>query len=376
MSYLSIIENALWAAAKQQLPAGVLAHKRLGHAIVERSRLYTSERELLDEPPPAGGTADVAARALFFSIADAAKIRIPITELVNRGVFPAARPLRVLDLGAGAGAMSLGLASIRADDCAVELTAVDRDEAALRLLRGAVAELPDTWRAGFDVRVVAADVRRWTPPEPGFDLIMAGSVLNELTRDAAFDAVSAWLSWLREDGAVIIVEPALRETARALQALRDHILEADRGHVFAPCTRRAAPCPGLADERDWCHEDRPVQLPERTQQLVNATGLRSYGLKFSYLVLRREPAALVDPAGERAALRVVSRPRKLKGRRECFVCGEHGRTALRLLKRNRSAANRAVESARRGDVVVAVPRADVLADDAVDIVCPSAGWDD
>lgn len=374
MSYLQVIERALWAAAKRQLPPGVLGHKRLGQAIRERSLLYTSERELLDAPPPAGGAADVAARALFFSIADAAKIRVPIAELVNRGAFPEAATVRVLDMGAGAGAMTLGLAAAVPRDRRLEVVAVDRDDAALALLRGAVAELPEPWRANVDVSVVSADVRRWRPERPGFELIVAGSVLNEMTSDAAFDTVCSWLDWLSDDGAVVIVEPALRDTSRALQSLRDRVIEAGRGHVFAPCTRRVAPCPALADERDWCHEDRPIQLPERTQQLVNATGLRSHGLKFSYLVLRRQVAALVDGDGDRVALRVVSRPRKLKGRRECYVCGEHGRTVLRLLKRNRSAANRPLETARRGDVVVAVARDDVLKDDRVDLVCPSEGW--
>ena len=370
-----MIERALWAAAKRQLPAGVLSHKRLAQAIRERSLLYTSERELLDAPPPAGGAADVAARALFFSIADAAKIRVPIAELVNRGAFPSAATVRVLDMGAGAGAMTLGLAAGVPRDRRLEVVAVDRDVAALALLRGAVAELPELWRANLDVSIVSADVRRWRPARPGFELIVAGSVLNEMTTDAAFDTVCSWLDWLSDDGALIIVEPALRDTARALQSLRDHIIEGGRGHVFAPCTRRAAPCPALADERDWCHEDRPIQLRGRTQQLVNATGLRSHGLKFSYLVLRRQVAALVDGDGDRVALRVVSRPRKLKGRRECYVCGEHGRTVLRLLKRNRSAANRRLEAARRGDVVVAVARDDVLKDDLVDVVCPSENWD-
>ena len=81
----------------------------LARAIVDRSQRYTSER---DRPRDAGAiaTRDLAARAAFFTIADAMKIAIPLGELAGRGALPARRPLRVVDLGAGCGAMTLGLA--------------------------------------------------------------------------------------------------------------------------------------------------------------------------------------------------------------------------------------------------------------------------
>ena len=108
-------------------------------------------------------------------------------------------------------------------------------------------------------------------------------------------------------------------------------------------------CPALADPDDWCHEDRLVELPPRTHELARVTGLRDSGLKFSYLVLRKEEAPLVAAPN---AWRVVSQPRAPKGKHELIGCGEPGRIPLRLLKRNRVEANRAFERARRGDVVV------------------------
>ncbi len=372
MTYLHTIEHALWAAAKRHLPARAITGKNLANAICERSVLYTRERDLLAERPSGRVDADLAARALFFTIADAAKIRVPIAELINRGVFPAATRLRVADMGAGAGAMSLGLLSLRPPGQSIELTAVDRDAGALAILRSAIAELPPAWRDGLEVTSDCADVRKWRTGGGGFDLIIAGTLLNEMTSDAAFDMVSGWMDWLSDDGAVVIIEPALRDTSRALHELRDRIIEAERGHVFAPCTRRIAPCPMLADDKDWCHEDRHVDLPERISQLVRTTGLRTQGLKFSYLVLRKQPGGVADDDGERAVLRLVSRPRKLKGRLECFVCGQHGRTRLRLLKRNRSDLNRDLEAARRGDVLIAAPTDDVAADAQVDVLSPSA----
>ena len=119
------------------------------------------------------------------------------------------------------------------------------------------------------------------------------------------------------------------------------------------------PCPALIDERDWCHEDRPLALAPRTAALAAATGLRDTGIKFSYLVLRREPDPIALPPPGRAALRVVSEPRKAKGRRELTACGEAGWVALRLLTRHRSDATRPFERARRGDlIIVPEPAAD------------------
>ena len=205
----------------------------------------------------------------------------------------------------------------------------------------------------------------------------AGTVLNELDPASALDLVRRALAAVTDDGAVILIEPALRETSRALHRLRDQILEEGAATVFAPCTRRIAPCPALADPRDWCHEDRPLPLPPRAAELASATGLRDSGMKFSYLVLRRRPDPLVPEAAGRVALRLVSDPRKLKGRRECVGCGEGGWVQLRLLSRHRSPATRSLERARRGDVLV-VPgpapagRRDLTAGDQPERIEPSA----
>jgi hypothetical protein len=84
-------------------------------------------------------------------------------------------------------------------------------------------------------------------------------------------------------------------------------------------------------------------------------------MKMSYLVLRRDPRPLVETA---RAWRIVSTPRPAKGKLEVFGCSDHGRVVLRLLKRNRTAANRAFEDAERGDVVVTDARP---GDDRVEI---------
>jgi ribosomal protein RSM22 (predicted rRNA methylase) len=343
------LEEAVYAAARDVVGDSSLATGALTKAIVDRSKRYTSERDRL--AAPADRTADLAARAAFFTIADAMKIGIPLGELAGRGALPPRRPLRVLDLGAGCGAMSLGiLASLVTDatgEAAFAIIAIDRDVDALRIAGGAVRRFAEQRQVIAGVTTRAADVA--TTSLPASDLVVIGSVLNELAPAARIELVQRALAVTEQAGAVIIIEPALREASRALHELRDDILRAGAGHVFAPCTRRGAPCPMLAHADDWCHEDRAVTLPPRTAELARLTHLRDSGLKFSYLVLRHSSEPLVEAAH---AWRVVSAPFPAKGKLEVFGCSDAGHVSLRLLKRNRSDANRAFERARRGDVLI------------------------
>ncbi len=338
----------MWAAARAELGDAPLATGALARAIVDRSLRYTSERERLAAPVDRAG--DLAARAAFFTVADAMKIAVPLAELAGRGALPERRPLRVVDLGAGCGAMSLGLVAALAGEpgASLEILAVDHDAAALAIAAAAIRDLAAASGASAAITVHAADAAR--APLGEADLVVIGSLLNELPAAEALAAVERALAAIADDGAVIVIEPALRDTSRALHELRDAILGRGTGHVFAPCTRRGAPCTALADPDDWCHEDRPLRLPPRTAELARLTHLRDGGMKFSYLVLRAQPASLVPEGGE--AWRVVGVPRPGKGKLEVIGCGDRGRVPIRLLRRRRSEANRALERAERGDVLV------------------------
>ena len=341
------LEEALYTATRAAIGDAPLATAALARAIVDRSQRYTSDRARLDRP--GDRTADLAARAVFFTVADALKLAIPLGELANRGALPARRPLRIVDLGAGCGAMTLGALTVLDD---VEVVAIDRDADALAIARAAVADFAGRRGARAAITTRADDVTRAAIPP--CDLVVMGTVLNELAPERASDLVERALASISADGALIVVEPALRTTARALHAVRDTLL-ARGAHVFAPCTRRSAPCPTLADPDDWCHEDRPLALPPRTAELARLTHLRDSGMKFAYLTLRKQPLALVDDPG---AWRIVSAARIAKGKHEVFGCSERGRVPLRLLKRNRTAENRELERAERGDVVLASDEVD------------------
>jgi ribosomal protein RSM22 (predicted rRNA methylase) len=368
------LEEALWAAAKRRLPTEFVGGPGLSAAVVDRSRRYTSERDKLAAPSSPNG--DLAARALFFTIADAAKVRVPLAELAGRGLDPRGA-VRVLDVGAGCGAMTLGLLEHLASQPggaeskgapSLDVTLIDRDADALAIAADAIRTYADALGIPATITVRRASTAEPLPAGP-FDLALAGSVLNELSAADRAPLVTRMLAAITPGGAVLVIEPALRQTARDLEIVRDEVLARGAAHVFAPCTRQVARCPMLDDERDWCHEERALDLPPRAMRIAINTGLRDGAMKFSYLVLRHGAEPLVE-AGS-LARRVVSEPLKSKGKLELFGCSDEGRVRLRLLHRHRNDQTRGFERARRGDVLAGVTSADVAPTDTVDRIRPA-----
>jgi ribosomal protein RSM22 (predicted rRNA methylase) len=242
----------------------------------------------------------------------------PRTEAALARIFEAAplpRPRRVLDLGAGTGAVGRAILDRWPG---VELVAVDQ-----------------VGGPG----IVQADVAGATRPkgvEGSYDLLLAAHLLNELSLDVEGRArlVSGWFrELLTDDGHCILLEPALRDTSRALLGVRDRLVGAGL-FVVAPCLWQGA-CPALARERDFCHASAAPIAEGRSR------------VDFSYLVLRKQGQRQSD----RALARVVSDPMKDKGRLRLFVCGAIGRTLVTRLDRDRSPNNQAFDRLERGDLL-------------------------
>jgi len=253
----------------------------------------------------------------------------------------------VLDLGSGPGPLALAARHLGAH----ELLLADRSKPALELA-GRIGEL---------VRAPLG-TREWNPlsvTEPpgaglGFSHVTMGHVLNELWSDAP-DRIErraalceAAAARLRKGGALVLIEPALRETTRDLLAVRDVLVS--RGFaVRAPCLFRG-PCPALEREVDWCHAERAWEPPRLFGRLVNAAGLRKDLLQMAYLVVSPKGAAWPEaPAGR--TFRVVSEPLEGKKRLRVMGCGAEGRVPLSLTDANRSQVNDRFVTASRGDVL-------------------------
>jgi hypothetical protein len=359
---------------------------RLGARVAELSAAYN------DPERARSGAREGGAARLGFSFArDVPKGAAAVRELLAVGALPREGPLRVLDLGAGLGAMTWGLHRARAaagGSGSLDATWVDGDGAALdlglevlrerqRRSQGAERLTATPLKATVDASSAmgGAALRDRGP----FDLVFVGHVLSELDVGAEPLARAAthaaWLQLLLDryvapSGSLVVVEPALRERTRHLHRVRDALLAKAGAAVFAPCTH-AEGCPALADERDWCHENLRIDLPPWLVPVARAAGLRYEGLTFSYVVLRKDGATLnrtapAPPPGKR--LRVVSDRIKSKGKLDLFLCGEFGseagtpvvgRVRTTRLDRDASDVNRVWQRLGRGDVVDVAPALDV-----------------
>jgi SAM-dependent methyltransferase len=310
------------------------------------------------------------ARARFWFPRDVVKVALPFGELVYAGALPA-RPLRVLDLGAGLGATSLGLVrALPKEHTIAHVTAIDRDGDALATLRR-IAEGAAERGLLAPVASLVTETRDvtthgWSAGLGEFDLVTAGLALVEMTRSlgdetARGEALAAHmreaLACVRDDGALVVIEPAMREETRALHRARD-VLVREGVTVFAPCLHTRE-CPMLANERDWCHEDvTGVSLPEWLVPIAREAGLRYEGPTFAYLVLRKDGRTLRDAvAGGGLPVRLVSRPLETKGKTEATVCGDlpgpsTGARAMELRRDAKGSSAPTLESRERGDVVV------------------------
>jgi ribosomal protein RSM22 (predicted rRNA methylase) len=340
-----------------------------------------------------------AARLSFSFPRDVPKGAAAVREVVALNAIEpeTAGVVRVLDVGAGLGAMTWGVA--RALDAAgarlrIEATWVDADPAALGLgeailrQRGARAgagavELAVRTVSGdlsADIKALKEATRRDAAAAGPYDLVIVGQLLSELDVGLADDervrrhagALTKLLEqYTARRGLVVVIEPALRDRTRHLHRVRD-ALEAAGAVIFAPCLHRSS-CPALAQPGDWCHEDLAIDLPSWLVPIARAAGLRHQGLTFSYLVLRNggpRLSELLDPRPG-ARLRVVSARKATKGKSEAFLCGEfsdaalsgtigtrgdHGaRVSVARLDRDAVSANAAWEEIARGDIVVIEP---------------------
>ena len=357
----TLVDAALLAAIDAVAVDEKLLPREPSRALVEGIREVSDAynalgRDARARRPATSSAAARSARLQFFLPRDVGKSYEAARDLLPR--IPAGALLRVTDVGAGLGASALGLALLLRDerpDVRLALTLVDDDATALRTAERLFARVFPVGALTFATRtdgVYAFEGRGEV------DLVLASNVLCELERgvepllraDKLSAIVHRWIRGLAPGGHVLVIEPALKATSRALQALRGRMIGAGF-HVVAPCTHEKG-CPLLVDEGDWCHEDRAVALPSPLIPIARAAGLHFEGLSFAYAIFCRETLASRAPRA-----RVVAPPREAKGKRGLTLC--HGgadatvgeATAYERLDRHRGPSHEAWLAAERGSVL-------------------------
>ena len=336
-----------------------VSKKKLAQAVAELSRTFTKERDNL-------GVSYLNDRLLataylqYFLPVNLAKIQV----LLNEMPFPqTGETFSVLDLGSGPGTGALAILDWwqqQALPYALSVTAVDGSKAALRQAR----ELWDrycqaatvgaaslqTYEGDLERRVWLEQVKQRAP----FDLIILANCLNEIHTDAKDSIemragmVIEALSLLAPHGTMMIIEPALRETSRALLQVRDKLLQDKRCTIYSPCLHENA-CPALVKPDDWCHEERAWERPAVIQQIDTEVGFIKDALKFSYLLLRKDGKTIIERWSD--VFRVVSELRVMKGEKRAWLCNEQGRQEVGRQDRLASSSNQAFDQWCRGAIV-------------------------
>jgi len=334
-----------WLAAARSVTGGggdTRALQRLRPAVAALSELYTRDRDAVSramyEDP-----ALRAAYGLFFFPRTYARMRLVLEELTGRCGWSSesSSPLRLLDLGCGPGASTFALMDHFAGRN-LAVTALDQSEPHLENVRTMFARQKPggvrlTTRRG-DLRRLRAVTGAGEGEGGGWDLITLGFALGEAFRGAPQEAVEAvvteWLGRLRPGGLVVLVEPALQETAERLERLRDRFLAEGRARVLAPCPH-AAGCPLLAEGRFWCHEVRKWQAPRATEYLNRTLHRQIQLLKYSFLILGAGgPPGAAGGSGQEGADgepcegRLVSPVAKVAGRLVFSLCANDGRVHI------------------------------------------------
>lgn len=335
------------------------SQKKLAQAVVELSELFTKARSHLTRTYLDDEFLRAAYLQYFLPV-NLAKIQVLLGEM------PTPEPVEgfsILDIGSGPGTGALAVLDWwhqQKLSRVLSVTAVDGSREALRqaeqlwngYCRAARLQEPDlqTHVGDLEQQAWLEQVRQKGP----FDLIILANCLNEIYMDAKdpipaqTGLVNGALALLAPHGTMMIVEPALRKTSRALHQVRDQLLREKRCTVYSPCLHENG-CPSLINPDDWCHEERAWDPPLVIKEIDEKVGFIKDALKFSYLLLRTDGETIVERRTD--IYRVVSELRELKGEKRAWLCNEQGRQEVGRQDRLASPHNTALDQWHRGAIV-------------------------
>jgi ribosomal protein RSM22 (predicted rRNA methylase) len=298
---------------------------------------------------------------LYYVTTNFLKLWPPLRELAQSGFFDRGE-IKHLDLGSGPGTAAFGLWSYLDQveslaQCFSLLTdSLDENlkeaEKALRPFAMRVAAAPSLATATWDIRntSIPEAVQKGAP----YDMITMMNVVNELPEEIDDALIERLLSLLKDDGAIIMIEPSTRELSRRALRFRDHSVQKG-AFVYAPCARYGG-CPALIDEDNWCHTEVRWERPPFIKYVDVIAGTLRLSLKYTYAVFLKQDKNLSDlhqPVRDFTTTgRIVSEVFLEKGRTRLILCNQEGRREHVMNTRDKTGENREILKAERYDLVV------------------------
>ena len=199
--------------------------------------------------------------------------------------------IRVFDIGAGVGGPLRGFFDFVPDDVLVEYIAVEPSKGA-----DVLEDLIPTNRRNTRIEVVRSTAESFEPDQEA-DIILFANVLSELSDPSA--VVNRYLSWLVEDGSVILLAPADRNTSIQLRMVERALVDRERQwNVFSPTVRL---WPGyVPNDRGWSFDVKPPITPPRFQQQLDDAATTKQendtrpgefintSIQYSYAIIRQD----------------------------------------------------------------------------------------
>ena len=139
------------------------------------------------------------------------------------------RCLRVLDVGAGVGGPAAAVAELLGDEAVVEYHAVEPSPAAAVL-----AELREAFPRNVRLSIHRTTAESFDPDGP-YDVILFANVLNEL--DDPVGVLRTYLPYLADDGSLITIAPADRNTSISLRTYERAVVDDGSATVYFPTVR-------------------------------------------------------------------------------------------------------------------------------------------
>ncbi len=299
------------------------------------------------------------------------RIQQIFSELSEYWDWTPRRELRILDLGGGQGAASLGAVAFLGErfdsKFSVEIVDSSREmlESSLRLFRECRSYLPDVeWnikRGSFkDLSLFSGQ----------YDIVLASFSISEAFSRSGREELERWaagiLERLDDNGLFVMVEPADEESAQRLQKLRDDLLKRGSAQVAVPCLHSQR-CPLLKLDKYFCHQVRHWTPPLSLSTINRRLQFYISYLKYSLLVVQpvggkiretilQKTRSFSDSQEEKAEyinLRLLSSPDKSRGAIRLIGCSDGGEfVGIEILNRHLDKdLKREILKLEKGDVI-------------------------